>query len=91
VRDLKLEVESVASLRIDYKFDNAAQATRDLVAIRGSKGESLGERIIDLACCKFVRQEWDQSLEQGDSPSLRASLVPSRQGIRGASALLMLC
>ena len=47
VRGLKLNVESVVSLRIDYKFDNAAQSTRDVVTITGSKGESLGERTVD--------------------------------------------
>jgi hypothetical protein len=47
VRDLKLNVESVASLRIDYKVDDAAQSTRDVVTITGSKGESLGERTVD--------------------------------------------
>jgi len=47
VRDLKLNVESVVSLRVDYKFDNADQSTRDVVTITGSKGEGLGERTID--------------------------------------------
>ena len=47
VRDLKLEVESVASLRIDYKFDNAAESTRDVITVTGPKSESLGERTID--------------------------------------------
>lgn len=47
VRDLKLNVESIVSLRIDYKFDNAAQSTRDIVTITGPKSESLGERTVD--------------------------------------------
>src|SRR5215469_13387411 len=47
LRDLKLNVESVVSLRIDYRFDNAAQSTREVVTITGSKDESLGERTID--------------------------------------------
>ena len=47
VRDLKLNVGSVVSLRIDYKFDNAAQSTRDVVTITRSKGESLGESTVD--------------------------------------------
>jgi hypothetical protein len=47
VRDLKLNVESVVSLRIGYKFDNAAQSTREVVIITGPKGESLGERTLD--------------------------------------------
>jgi len=47
VRDLKLNVESVVSLRVEYKFDNADQSIRDVVTITGSKGESLGERAID--------------------------------------------
>src|SRR6516162_4116402 len=47
VRDLKLNVESVVSLRVEYKFDNDDQSIRDVVTITGSKGESLGERAID--------------------------------------------
>ena len=47
VRDLKLNVESVVSLRIDYKFGDAAQSTREVVTITEFKGESLGERAVD--------------------------------------------
>ena len=47
MRDLQLKVETVVSVRIDYKFDNAAQSTRDVVTITGPKSESLGERTID--------------------------------------------
>jgi hypothetical protein len=47
VRDLKLNVESVVSLRIDFKVDDTAQSTRDVVTITESKGESPGERAVD--------------------------------------------
>ena len=35
------------SLRIDYKFDDAAQSTREVVTITEFKGESLGDRTVD--------------------------------------------
>jgi len=47
VRDLKLNVESVVSMRVDYKFDDAAQSTREVVTITEFKGESLGESTVD--------------------------------------------
>jgi hypothetical protein len=47
VRDLKREAETVVSMRIDYKFSDAAQSTREVVSITDSKGESLGERTVD--------------------------------------------
>ena len=47
MRDLQLKVETVVSVRIDYKFDNAAESTRDVITVTGPKSESLGERTID--------------------------------------------
>jgi hypothetical protein len=47
MRDLKLNVDTVVSVRIDYKFDNAAQSTRDVITVTGQKSESLGERTVD--------------------------------------------
>jgi hypothetical protein len=46
VRDLKRKANTVLGLRIDYKFDDAAQSTEDVVTITEFKGESLGERIV---------------------------------------------
>jgi hypothetical protein len=46
VRDLKRKANTVVSLRIDYKFDDAAQSTEDVVTVTEFKGESLGERIV---------------------------------------------
>jgi len=43
VRDQKRKADTVVSLRIDYKFDDVAQSTRDVVTITEFKGESLGE------------------------------------------------
>jgi hypothetical protein len=47
LRDLKWKADTVVSLRIDYKFDDAAQSTREVVTIAEFKGESLGERTVD--------------------------------------------
>ena len=47
VRDLQLKVDTVVSVRIDYKFDNAAQSTRDVISITGPNSDSLGERTVD--------------------------------------------
>ena len=47
VRDLQRKVDTVVSVRIDYKFDNAAQSTRDVITITGPKSDSLGERTVD--------------------------------------------
>jgi hypothetical protein len=46
VRDQKRKADTVVSLRIDYKFDDVAQSTRDVVTITEFKGESLGERTV---------------------------------------------
>ena len=46
VRDLKRKADTVVSLRIDYKFNDVAQSTRDMVTITEFKGESLGERTL---------------------------------------------
>jgi hypothetical protein len=46
VRDQKRKADTVVSLRIDYKFDDVAQSTRDVVTITEFKGESLGERTL---------------------------------------------
>jgi hypothetical protein len=46
VRDLKRKANTVVSLRIDYKFNDVAQSTRDVVTITEFKDESLGERTV---------------------------------------------
>jgi hypothetical protein len=46
MRDLKRKSDTVVSFRIDYKFDDTAESTRDVVTIMEFKGESLGERTV---------------------------------------------
>ena len=47
LRDLKRNVDTVVSIRIDYKFNDAAQSTRDVITITEAKDESMGERTVD--------------------------------------------
>jgi len=47
LRDLKRNVDTVVSIRIDYKFNDTAQSTRDVVIITEAKDESIGERTVD--------------------------------------------
>ena len=47
LRDLKRKVDTIVGVRIDYKYGNAAESTRDVVTIAGPKGEGLAERTVD--------------------------------------------
>jgi hypothetical protein len=46
VRDRKQKADTIVSLSIDYKFDDVAQSTRDVITISEFKGERLGERTV---------------------------------------------
>jgi len=46
LRDLKRNIDTVVGVRIDYKYGDAADSTRDLVTITDFKGEGLGERTV---------------------------------------------
>jgi hypothetical protein len=47
LHDLKWKVNTIASVRINYKYDNAAESTRDVVTITDLKCEEMGGRTID--------------------------------------------
>ena len=63
LRDTQRKVETIVSVRVDYKYENNDESTRDVVTIMNLAGADLGERTIyhcasvgDLHVTDIVRQ-----------------------------------
>ena len=46
LRDTQRKVETIVSVRVDYKYEDHDESTRDVVTIMNLNGEYLGERTI---------------------------------------------
>jgi hypothetical protein len=63
LRDTQRKIETIVSVRVDYKYENNDESTREVVTIMNLAGEYLGERTIyhcasvgDLHVTDIVRQ-----------------------------------
>lgn len=46
LRDTQRKIETIVSVRIDYKYDNKDESDRDVVTITNLNGDGMGERTV---------------------------------------------
>jgi hypothetical protein len=46
LRDTQRKIETIVSLRVDYKYDNKDESDRDVVTITNLNGDGMGERTV---------------------------------------------